>query len=193
MIPNQRFLFLRHGQTDWNLEGRFQGLSDIPLNDTGVSQAVQAASRLQNTRIDRVVSSPLIRALKTAAVVADRLALPVHVDSALHERSFGSFEGEIIADVKRAHGLPTSEPARKILPADAEAWPQTLERSRTAFGAWLADRPSEEVTLFVAHHGLFRALSELLVGGGLESGHAVPYEFVPPQERQAWSVAEIGQ
>ena len=118
--PN--FIFLRHGQTDWNLEGRFQGQTDIPLNSTGLSQATDAARRLKHREINRVVSSPLVRALKTAAIVAEEIGLPVHVDTQIRERSFGAFDGLVVAEVKQKHGLPLSEPSASILPPDADQW-----------------------------------------------------------------------
>ena len=60
MIPKRPFYFLRHGETDWNFEGRYQGQSDIPLNATGIAQAHAAADRLARVPIDRIVSSRLI-------------------------------------------------------------------------------------------------------------------------------------
>lgn len=186
----RRFLFLRHGQTDWNLQGRFQGHSDIPLNARGVWQAREAAGRLKQLTIHRIVSSPLIRALKTAAVIAEYISLPIHVDSQLSERSFGSFDGLVIADVKRKHGLAPSEPAARILPPDAEQWPQTLARSRTVVGRWLDDLSTETI-LFVSHDGIFRALSETLHGAWFESKHGMPYAFDPAPDR--WSISEIAQ
>lgn len=183
-----RFLFLRHGQTDWNLQGRFQGHSDIPLNATGLAQARDAADRLKRLPIHRIVSSPLVRALKTAAIVAEHIGLPIHIDNQLRERTFGSFDGLVIADVKRQHGLTPSEPAARIFPPDAEHWPQTLARSRAAVGRWLHDCPSETI-LFVAHDGIFRALSETLHGSWFESRHGTPYAFDPTPEK--WSISEI--
>ena len=183
-----RFIFLRHGQTDWNLQGRFQGHADIPLNATGLQQARDAAVRLTPLAIDRVVSSPLIRALKTAAIVAEQIALPVHIDGQLAERSFGSFDGLVIADVKRQHGLALSEPAARIFPPDAEHWPQTLARSRAVIDKWLEGNPGETI-LFVAHDGIFRALSELLLAAWSESTHGRPYAFAPGPD--GWSISEI--
>ena len=183
-----RFIFLRHGQTDWNLEGRFQGHADIPLNAMGLSQAQDAADRLRNLPIDRVVSSPLIRALKTAAIVAERMHLPVHIDSQIAERSFGSFDGLVIADVKRRHGLALSEPAARIFPPDAEHWPQTLVRSEAVVGKCLEGNPGETI-LFVAHDGIFRALSETLLGSWFESKNGTPYAFAPGPD--GWSILEI--
>ena len=186
----QRFIFLRHGQTDWNLQGRFQGLADIQLNATGVQQARDAADRLAPLPIDQIVSSPLIRALKTAATVAERISLPVHIDRQLAERSFGSFDGLVIADVKRQHGLAMSEPAARIFPPDAEQWPQTLQRAQAALGEWFDGRPGETI-LFVAHDGIFRALSETLIGSWFESKHGRPYAFEPGPD--GWSISEIEQ
>jgi len=65
-----RIVLWRHGQTDWNVENRFQGSSDIPLNKVGESQVVEAAKVLAALKPDRIVSSDLIRAQKTAAALA---------------------------------------------------------------------------------------------------------------------------
>ena len=74
-IPKRSFYFLRHGQTDWNVEGRFQGHTDMPLTELGVSQAHLAARALANCPVDMLVTSPLMRALKTAAIVAEHHCL----------------------------------------------------------------------------------------------------------------------
>jgi glucosyl-3-phosphoglycerate phosphatase len=189
MTAWNRFLFLRHGETDWNLQGRFQGHSDIPLNATGLVQAREAATRLKSQTVHRIVSSPLVRALKTAAIVAEHIGLPIYVDSQFSERSFGSFDGQVIAEVKRQHGLAPSELAHRIFPPDAEKWPQTLARSRAAIATWLDAHP-EETILFVAHDGIFRALSEILHGSWRESRHGTPYAFEPGPK--TWTITEIG-
>lgn len=184
----QRFIFLRHGQTDWNLQGRYQGLSDIALNATGLEQAEAAARLLKQISIDRIVSSPLVRALKTAAIVSEYISVPINVSTGMSERSFGSFDGLVINEVKRKHGLKPDEPSSKIFPPDAEKWPQTLNRSRDVVGKWLNDFPDETI-LFVAHDGIFRALSELLHGEWFVSSHGIPYVFEPGLEN--WTITEI--
>jgi len=83
MLPSRAFFFLRHGQTDWNAQGRIQGHTNTPLNDTGRAQARAAAGLLADRTIARIISSPLDRALKTATIVAERLHLPLHVDERL--------------------------------------------------------------------------------------------------------------
>ena len=84
---------LRHGQTDWNIDLRLQGSSDIPLNQTGIRQAELAAEYLVGTQWDIVLASPLSRARDTAKIVADKLNLEVVIVPELIERSFGIAEG----------------------------------------------------------------------------------------------------
>lgn len=189
-IPSRTFLFIRHGETDWNREGRFQSFTDIPLNEVGIAQANAAAERLVGRGITALVSSPLVRALKTAGVIAERLERPVHVDSSLAERSFGQFEGLVVRDVKRSLGvLPTERLDQKgLLPPDAERWAQTMERAGRVVAKWLRRLPGE-VVLFVAHTGIFEALCQQLSGTRFEGRHATPYIVTPSGE--GWRVAEL--
>ncbi len=85
---------LRHGQTDWNIDFRLQGVTDIPLNETGIQQAHVAAQALNGEDWDVVLTSPLSRARDTAAIVISRAGLPeALVEPLLLERSFGEAEG----------------------------------------------------------------------------------------------------
>jgi uncharacterized phosphatase len=86
---------VRHGQTDWNVQRRVQGSTDVPMNATGRAQARTTAERLAAEGAwDAVVSSPLTRAADTAAVIAERLGLPAaRTHPALAERRYGSLEG----------------------------------------------------------------------------------------------------
>ena len=85
---------LRHGQTDWNIDFRLQGTTDIPLNETGRSQAVEVAEHISAADWDGIVSSPLSRAVDTAQAVAERIGLtPSEVEPLLMERAFGIGEG----------------------------------------------------------------------------------------------------
>ncbi|MEY3129361.1 MAG: hypothetical protein RL405_681, partial [Actinomycetota bacterium] len=92
---------LRHGQTDWNIDFRLQGVTDVALNETGIEQARLAASALNLNDWDFIASSPLSRARDTADIVAGRLNIPeVAVLPLLLERSFGEVEGMLYEDWK---------------------------------------------------------------------------------------------
>ncbi len=84
---------VRHGQTDWNLEGIFQGQADPPLNANGLAQAAQIAEQLTDAGIEAIYCSDLQRALRTAQIIGEKLALLPQVDPRLREISLGEWEG----------------------------------------------------------------------------------------------------
>lgn len=90
-----KLLLIRHGQTDWNVLGKIQGITDIPLNETGIKQAENARNKLLNENIDVIISSPLKRAKETAQIIADGKNAPIILDEQLKERCFGDFEGKM--------------------------------------------------------------------------------------------------
>src|SRR3989338_6420058 len=94
-IPLSPFYFIRHGQTDWNLKEMFQGWTDIPLNETGHAQARSAVSILSGRGITRIVTSPLVRAHKTAEIINEHLRVPLLVVDGLKECSLGVLEGTV--------------------------------------------------------------------------------------------------
>lgn len=188
-IPPRTFYFLRHGQTDWNVEGRLQGHTDIPLNATGIAQAHSAAIRLTKEPITRIISSPLVRALKTAAITAESIKLPVHIDSQLMERTFGSLEGRLTTQVKAEHGLSAEQSITLALPGDAEQWPQTLQRARSSISYWLNQYPADTL-LFVGHGAFFRAMYEVLTETLHEAHNATPYLFTPTASG-GWNMREV--
>lgn len=85
-------IFARHGQTDWNLEGKLQGVLDIPLNQTGLNEATTLKESF-DFDVKYIISSPLKRALKTAEIINEKLGLNIELDSRLAERDFGSLAG----------------------------------------------------------------------------------------------------
>ncbi|MCE1253260.1 MAG: histidine phosphatase family protein [Anaerolineae bacterium] len=94
------FIFIRHGETDWNLEGRWQGQSDVPLNTTGITQAAKIASRLKNRKIDAIYSSDLIRARHTAESIGQAIGQRVYLDVRLREINQGDWQGLLIAEIE---------------------------------------------------------------------------------------------
>jgi len=172
-LPKRSFYFLRHGQTAWNVEGRFQGHTDIPLNEVGLRQAEEAARALASCSIDVIVASPLLRARKTAEIIAARLGKPLLFEDELKERHFGAFEGLIVNEVKAKLGMQPHERMVNHLPPDAEQWHETRARTVRVLGKWLERHPHQTI-LFVAHSGLFDALHEIEFGSRIEAKH-VPY------------------
>lgn len=83
---------VRHGQTDWNLEGRFQGRIDIELNEKGREQAEKTKKKLDGIKFDKVFSSPLKRAYETAQIITDE---PIEIDDRIIERGNGQLEGRL--------------------------------------------------------------------------------------------------
>ena len=105
-------MLIRHGLTDWNLAGRLQGRTDIPLNDTGRGQARGVGRELVGQGFSLILASPLGRAQETAALIAEELnaetGQPV---PDLIERGFGPLEGRIMAEVRRGISV-VAVPAR---------------------------------------------------------------------------------
>lgn len=94
-----RLVCVRHGQTDWNAQGRIQGQLDIALNAQGMAQAQALASALQEEGLDQVVCSDLARCRQTLAPLLLRRTLPVQWHAGLRERSFGDFQGHTWAEL----------------------------------------------------------------------------------------------
>ena len=99
-----RVVLWRHGQTDWNVENRFQGHSDIPLNKVGHYQASEAAKVLAALRPDRIISSDLIRAQETAAPLAGLTDIKVEINPNLRETDGGLWEGKLASENRASHG-----------------------------------------------------------------------------------------
>ena len=88
-----RLILVRHGETEWNAQRRYQGHSDVPLSALGRRQAARAAERLAALKIDAVYTSDLGRALETAEIIAEQRGLEVCAEPRLRELNFGVFEG----------------------------------------------------------------------------------------------------
>lgn len=93
-------ILVRHGETDWNVERRIQGHTDIPLNETGLTQADAIGERFLGERIDVLISSDLGRAMQTANPIAKACGLPVVRDARLRERRLGVLQGKSIDEAR---------------------------------------------------------------------------------------------
>jgi broad specificity phosphatase PhoE len=156
-------LLARHGETDWNAAGRWQGHSDTALNDEGRRQARSLAQTLG--RVDVVYSSDLARARETAELVTERLALPIRLDVRLRERGFGVWEG-LTADEIEARFPDTHrrwQAGEGFGADDAEPFETFAARVHSFLADVLRAHPVETV-LVVAHGGTIRVIHALASG-----------------------------
>ena len=156
-----RIVYLaRHGETDWNAAGRWQGQSDVPLNARGREQARALGETLLHRGVTAIVSSDLSRARETATIVGAVLGLELaYEDPGLRERTFGLFEGLTREECERLH--PEAWQAWVGLqkpPPGGEAREALAERVTAAIGraSALASEPGH-VVLVIAHGGAMRA------------------------------------
>ncbi len=151
--PVTRVLTLRHGESEWNAVGRWQGQADPPLTDAGMLQAV-AASEVLGT-FDAVWASTLQRAAYTAAIIAEALGIgPVQADPGLMEQAFGPWQGLTIHEIEAGWPNYLAEHRR---PEGAEQAEEVAERAVAALRRIAAEHPGGEV-LVVTHAGLLRTL-----------------------------------
>ena len=159
-MPETTILLVRHGETDWNADGRIQGQTNSPLNERGRAQARALADELAGGRdsIAAVYSSDLDRARETAEILAARLDLPVVVDPALRERNFGSWEGLMLDELEeRWPGAWARWRNGNEGEGDVEDHMALARRVRDAIHRLAAAHPGERI-LVVAHGGAMRVI-----------------------------------
>ncbi|MDP9303317.1 MAG: histidine phosphatase family protein [Actinomycetota bacterium] len=159
-----KLLLVRHGETDWNRDGRWQGGSDTRLNDLGREQARALAEQLDG-EIDVLYSSDLARARETAEIVAAKLGLEVRLDPRLRERGFGSWEGLTTIEIEERF----ADAHRRWLAGDgagaddAEAFEDFSARVEDFLSDVLRLHPGEEV-LVISHGGSIRVIHAVAAG-----------------------------
>jgi broad specificity phosphatase PhoE len=186
--PARTFYGLRHGATDWNRKGLFQGRTDNPLNEDGLRQAHEAADMLRGAGISRIVASPLVRAAKTAEIIADAISVPLTIDDGIIEFDFGSFEGLPVRDLMIKHGVNSATGLVSILPADGENWDAMAERALACVSAWL-DRHPDDHLLFVCHDAVMQGMARSLSGSYFKNSHGTPFRYA--REGADWRVEQV--
>ncbi len=203
----QRLWLVRHGSTDWNMERRYQGQSDIPLAPLGRAQARWVGRRLRLEHITAIYSSDLQRARETAAIIAQHCSLQqsVIVSPAWREMSFGEWEGLTYAQIadQYHHHLGFFSNPIDHSPPGGEPLLQLVQRVRTAFTQLAQDRAKQtdptnqgDIVL-VSHAGALRALLCSLLGIPLECQHRLRFDhgslsaidFLPAVEDVAATVS----
>lgn len=182
-----RIVLWRHGQTDWNVENRFQGHSDIPLNKVGEYQVVEAAKILAALKPDRIVSSDLIRAQKTAAALAELTNIKVEINPGIRETNGGLWEGKTATENRATHGELFSswyeggdEPAGEI----GERRSDVAKRAVTAIENEIKDFTGTIV--FVTHGGTVRSVLGSILNLPIEQ-----WGIIGGLSNACWSVLEL--
>ncbi|MFI5938574.1 histidine phosphatase family protein [Actinoplanes sp. NPDC051494] len=149
-----RLIVWRHGNTDWNAGHRVQGQTDVPLNDLGRQQAVDAAELLVRLRPGVLVASDLIRASDTAAALAALTGLPVSYDERLRERHFGAWQGLTMTEVaeQRPAEYARWKAGESAIGGDVESLDDLGKRVAEGLQA-AADLVPDGGTVIVATHG----------------------------------------
>ena len=167
-LPVPRLILWRHGRTEWNAEGRFQGRLDPPLDEVGRRQAVEAAPHLiasAGLGADAVVvSSDLERAADTAAAITALLGVPLLLDPRLREHGMGSWEGLTRDEVAATYPEQYADwlAGRPVQGRGGEEPEEVAERALAA----LRDLPPARVAVVVTHGGTSGRLVERLLGLG---------------------------
>jgi probable phosphoglycerate mutase len=169
----------RHGQTIWNVERRFQGQTDIPLDETGEAQADYAARRLATLRPDAIVSSDLVRAQGTAAPLARLTGLAVTLDKDLRERFGGDWEG--LSDEEIAERYPAERATWN--PPNGESTVAVADRVRAALERISASLAAGQLAVVVSHGAALRLGMERLLGLPEEA-----FGALGPLSNCSWSV-----
>ena len=172
----------RHGQTTWNAEHRFQGQTDIPLDETGEAQAEYAARRLATLRPHAIFASDLSRALLTAAPLSRLTGLPVVSDKQLRERSGGDWEGLTDAEIRERY------PAERATwnPPNGEPTAVVAERVGTALARIASTLGEGELAVVVSHGAALRLGMERLLGLP-----ALGMSVLGPLANCSWSVLSL--
>lgn len=180
MIETRRIVCWRHGRTQWNVERRFQGQSDIPMDETGRGQAERAARLLAALRPDAIVASDLVRAADTAAALSRHTGLPVTPDKDLRERCGGLWEGMTLEEIRRRW---PDEDVRMEAPPEGESWSALGERVAAAVLRGLQSVPAEGLLVVASHGAALRAGVHTLLG--LPPEHKA---VLGPLDNCSWSV-----
>jgi probable phosphoglycerate mutase len=177
-------LVWRHGRTEWNATGRFQGQLDAPLDAEGRAQAARVAPQLIAAGLSAddtvVVSSDLTRAVDTAAALTERLGVPARLDPRLREHGLGAWEGLTRDEVAQKYPDQYADwvAGRPVRGRGGEDPAEVVQRALAA----LADLPAAAVAVVVTHGGTAGRLIEALLG--LSDGHR---RLFAPLGNCAWS------
>ena len=178
-----RLYITRHCNTSFNTEGLLQGKQDIPLSEMGRRQAAANIDALAGLGLNRIVSSPLLRARQTAFIYAVDLGIPLLTDERLRELDHGSWEGEsvaeLLADSTSGYRQWLENPASLAIPQGTEDVSAAQERVLACLVEW-ANASQPDHVLFVTHKHIWALVECSVMGWGLDRFTSCIHEGVEP-------------
>lgn len=155
-----RIYLIRHGETEWNKEGRLQGTSNVLPSPEGIRQAKLLAEHTPFRTVDAIYSSDLSRAVKTAEILAEKFNLPVIEERGFRETDFGDWEGRLFSDLldEEPDGFEQffTKPD-KVHPPNGETFLESQARVMTALEEIVADNDDKSI-IVVAHGSVIRLI-----------------------------------
>lgn len=186
IIGSKPFLFMRHGETDWNQKRLYMGCEDVPINLTGMEQAKDAARLLESYGLKHIVTSPLSRALATGEIIARHLGIELLIMDELKQCNWGSQQGKKFDD-----GSMIKQWLQGITPEGAESH---IEFDNRILRGLLKTLELDGLSLIVSHGGVYRAIRRILEYPFGDFNHCAPYIHLPPKPQQPrWIIEEVSQ
>lgn len=161
--------FVRHGQTDYNILGKYYGRTDIQLNEMGEKQAREIAKFLSGISFDKIITSPLKRAYDTARIIGEGRKIPIEKEELLCEQDFGIFEGKTYIQLQKEYPIELkawNKDFSNTAPTGGESFRQVRERI-DRFVEKLKVQEEERI-LLVAHKGSFGHFFASILGLSLK-------------------------
>ncbi|MBE6086059.1 alpha-ribazole phosphatase [Selenomonas ruminantium] len=155
-----KVIFIRHGQTEWNVTGRYQGQSDVKLTEEGKKQAEKLADNFPVAKVDAIYASDLCRAMVTAETIAAKFGLKVQAEPAFRELSFGDWEGltyqQIVDKWEEAMANFLQHPDILEIPG-GESFPAVQQRAMKRLNE-LIEKHDGQTIVVVAHGAVLRTM-----------------------------------
>lgn len=174
-----RIYITRHGQTQWNVEGRMQGWQNSELTERGIANAKKLGERLKDIEFDRIYSSPLGRALDTAKYIRGNKNTRIIVKDSLKEMGFGCWEGVEQAEIEELYPEQKYNFWHKphlYKPVDGESYYELIDRVRDVLREITEDMSARNV-LIVTHAAVIKAIYSVLRDIPLEDFWGPPYIY----------------
>jgi broad specificity phosphatase PhoE len=181
------FIVVRHGRTAWNAERRFQGHTDVPLDEEGRAQAHALASLVRNERFDYAVCSDLARARETAQIILAGRDTPRGADAGWREMRFGRWEGLTWSEITARYPEPDLGKTRALhIPEGGESFAELCVRVKAALERLKAVVAPQGRVLATTHAGPLHALLHVLTG--MSEEQSMRAQFPPGSiARFVWS------